>query len=186
MRATSDAAKIDRLMQGIGRLARGPGRVYLVGGASAVTVGWRLATIDADLKLDPEPEGVFEAIATLKDDLDMNVELAAPDDFIPPVPGWRERSPFIARYGQVDFFHYDFHGQALAKIERGHATDMEDVRAMIDRGLTDAEALARWFDAIAPDLVRYPSIAPDAFRTKVERFTRDRGNVEGRDDDGTG
>ena len=54
MRSASDAAKINRLMQGIGRLARGPGRVYLVGGASAVTLGWRLATIDADLKLDPE------------------------------------------------------------------------------------------------------------------------------------
>ena len=55
MRSASDAAKIGRLMLGIGRLARGPGRVHLVGGASAVTLGWRLATIDADLKLDPEP-----------------------------------------------------------------------------------------------------------------------------------
>ena len=65
MRETSDAAKIEGLMQGIGRLARGPGRVYLVGGASAVMIGWRQATVDADLKLDPEPEGVFEAIAPL-------------------------------------------------------------------------------------------------------------------------
>ena len=170
MRAASDAAKIERLMQGIGRLAGGSGRVYLVGGASAVTVGWRPSTVDADLKLDPEPEGVFEAIAKLKDDLDMNVELAAPDDFIPPVPGWRERSPFIARHGPVDFFHYDFYGQALAKIERGHATDLRDVREMAGRGLIGMEALARRFEAIAPDLARYPAIDPDAFRAKVEGF----------------
>lgn len=171
MRAVSDAGKVERLMQGIGRLARGPGRVYLVGGASAVTVGWRAATVDADLKLDPEPEGVFEAIAKLKDELDMNVELAAPDDFIPRVPGWRERSPFIVRHGQVDFFHYDFHAQALAKIERGHVTDLEDVREMAERGLIDPKHLARLFNAIAPDIVRYPAIDRDAFRAKVERFT---------------
>ena len=178
MRSASDAAKINRLMQGIGRLARGPGRVYLVGGASAVTFGWRLATIDADLKLDPEPEGVFEAIAKLKDELDMNVELAAPDDFIPPVPGWRERSPFITRHGQVDFFHYDFYAQALAKIERGHATDLEDVREMIGRALIDKDELARRFDAIEPDIVRYPAIEPDAFRAKVQRFTRGMDDVQ--------
>ena len=79
----------------------------------------RQATVDADLKLDPEPEGVFEAIVKLKDELDMNVELAAPDDFIPPVPGWRERSPFIARYGSVDFFHYDFHFRDSKCLESG-------------------------------------------------------------------
>ncbi len=173
MRAASDAAKIERLMQGIGRLVRGPGRVYLVGGASAVTLGWRLATVDADLKLDPEPGGVFEAIAKLKDELDVNVELAAPDDFIPPVPGWRERSPFIARHGPVDFFHYDFYAQALAKIERGHATDLLDVRAMAERDLVGMEALARRFEEIAPHVARYPAIDPDAFRAKVERFIGD-------------
>ena len=31
-----------------------------------------------------------------KDTLDVNVELAAPDQFIPALPGWRERSEFIA------------------------------------------------------------------------------------------
>ena len=171
MRAASDSAKIGRLMQGIGRMARGPGRVYLVGGASAVTIGWRLATIDADLKLDPEPDGVFEAIATLKDELDMNVELSAPDEFIPAVPKWRERSPFIIRHGQVDFFHYDFCAQALAKIERGHATDVEDVREMLLRKLVDTVTLARAFDSIAPEIIRYPAIEANAFRVKQERIT---------------
>ena len=175
MRAASDAKKIERLMRGLGRLARGPGRVYLVGGASAVIIGWRPTTIDADLKFDPEPEGVFEAIAKLKAELDMNVELAAPDDFIPPLPGWKERSPFIIRHGPVDFFHYDFYAQALAKIERGHATDLEDARQMTLRGLIDVADLARRFDAIVPDIVRYPAIDPDAFRAKVEGFTR--GNI---------
>ncbi len=172
MRAASDARKIERLMQGIGRLAKGPGRVYLVGGASAVTIGWRSTTVDADLKFDPEPEGVFDAITKLKVELDINVEMAAPDDFIPPLPGWKDRSPFIIRHGPVDFFHYDFYAQALAKIERGHATDIEDARQMTVRGLIDVLELARQFDAIAPYIIRYPAIDPDAFRAKVESFTR--------------
>ena len=171
MRVASDARKIERLLQGIGRLAKGPGRVYLVGGACAVMIGWRPTTVDADLKLDPEPEGVFDAITKLKGELDMNVELAAPDDFIPPVPGWKERSPFIARHGQVDFFHYDFYAQALAKIERGHRIDLDDARQMAARGLIDVVELVRRFEAIAPDIIRYPALDPDAFRAKVESFT---------------
>ena len=40
--------------------------------------------------------------------LDMNIELAAPDDCIPPLPDRWQRSVFVARHGQVDFLHYDF------------------------------------------------------------------------------
>ena len=180
MRSASDAVKVDRLMRGIGRLAGGPGQVYVAGGASAVTIGWRRPTVDANLKLDPEPEGVFEALAKLKEALDMNVELASPDDFIPPVPGWRERSSFIARYGPVDFFHYDFYAQALAKIERGHVTDLQDAREMIRRALIDPGILARCFDAIVLELVRYPAVGADAFRAKVDGFISTVGDVHAR------
>ena len=169
-RSLVNADKIVRLMEGIGGRATGAGRVYLVGGSSAVLVGWRNATVDADIKLDPEPAAVFEAIALLKDELDMNVELAAPDQFVPPLPGWRERSPFIARCGEVDFFHYDFYGQALAKIERGHSTDLGDVRAMVERGLINLEELVRLFERVTPDLLRYPAIDEQALRSKLARI----------------
>mgnify|MGYP001603166300 CR=1 FL=1 len=96
MRTPADATKIQRFLRELGTRARGPGRVYLAGGATALLHGWRASTADVDLKLDPEPAGVFEAIARLKDELDLNVELASPDDFIPPAPDWRERSVFIA------------------------------------------------------------------------------------------
>ena len=65
----------------------------------------------------------------LKDRLDVNIELASPDDFIPALPGWQERSTFIAQVGKVTFLHYDFYAQALAKIERGHDFDLSDVRS---------------------------------------------------------
>src|SRR5881394_1974888 len=107
--------------------ARSPGKVYFTGGATALLLGFREQTIDIDLKLDPEPEGAFEAIAGLKNRLNLNVELASPDDFIPRTDDWRERSRHIASIGRLQFFHYDFSLQALAKLERGHAQDLEDV-----------------------------------------------------------
>lgn len=119
--------------------------MYMVGGSSAVLLGWRRATVDVDLKLDPEPPGAFDAIARAKDALEINVELAAPDDFIPALPGWRDRSPFIIRHGPVDFFHYDFYGQVLAKIERAHSHDLEELRLRRRRsgGVVRAAVAAR-------------------------------------------
>ena len=171
-RGTSDASRVREFMRFIGDRARGPGRIYFTGGASAVLVGWRNTTVDVDIKLDPEPAGVFGAIARAKEALNMNVELAAPDDFIPALPGWRARSVFVAQHGPVGFLHYDFHAQALAKIERGHAQDLEDVRAMGRLGLIGTSRLSRLFDAVAPDLVRYPAIDPAVFRDQVGAAVR--------------
>ena len=172
MRETTDAAKVQELMRLLGAEARGKGRIYLVGGSSAVLLGWRATTVDVDLKLDPESVGVFHAIARAKNTLNMNVELAAPDDFIPPLPDWRERSPFIARYGSVDFFHYDFYAQALAKIERGHEQDLRDVEAMRRERLIEPLRLIEFFDAIEPGLVRYPAIDAACFREKVQKAVK--------------
>jgi hypothetical protein len=127
----------------VGASARNPGACFITGGGSAVLVGWRESTIDVDLKFDPEPAGVFDAIPALKRALHINVELASPDDFLPPLAQWRERSRFNGRYGPMDAFHYDFVAQALSKLERGHAKDLLDVTEMLRRQLaTKADILA--------------------------------------------
>jgi hypothetical protein len=145
-------------MRELGRRATGPGRIYLVGGASALLEGWRTSTVDVDLKLDPEPPGIFEAIASIKNELGLNIELSAPDQFLPTLPDWRERSRFIGRYGQVEFFHYDFRAQALAKIARDHERDRLDVEAMLARGLVSLGDLASAFELIEPYLIRFPGL----------------------------
>lgn len=172
-RPPAGADKVRALMRLLGRAARSEGRIYLVGGSSAVLVGWRETTVDVDLKLDPEPLGVFEAIARAKESLRINVELAAPDDFIPPLPRWRERSPFIDRIGRVVYHHYDFYAQALAKIERGHEQDASDVRAMGRHGLIQGARLLDLFGSIEPSLVRFPAIDPPSFRSSVLRTARE-------------
>lgn len=168
-RPPAGAEKVRALMRLLGRAARSEGTIYLVGGASAVLVGWRETTVDIDMKLDPEPRGVFEAIARAKEQLHVNVELAAPDDFIPPLPGWRDRSSFIVRHGPVSYRHYDFHAQALAKIERAHELDLVDVGEMVRLGLVRVDRLRDLFDAIEPELPRYPALDPPSFRRRVER-----------------
>jgi hypothetical protein len=175
MRAPLDRDRARALLEALGRAARGPGAIYLTGGTTAVLLGIRASTVDADLKLDPEPAGIFDAIRRIKDELSVNVELASPDDFIPPLPGWRDRSLFIERVGEVDFFHYDPYAQALAKIERGHARDLDDVRALIERGLVAPNELLRLFDAIEPDLVRYPHLEAELFGKKVADFLAELG-----------
>lgn len=142
----------------------------LIGGATEVLYGWRATTIDIDIKVESEPAGLFEAIARIKDELDVNVELASPDQFIPALPGWQQRSLAIGRQGEVEFFHYDPYAQALAKLQRGHGRDQKDVAALLRLGLIEKPTLRQLFDAIAHHLIRYPAVDAEEFRRVVEDF----------------
>jgi len=168
MRSLVDRDALHRFMRELGRAARSPTRVYFTGGCSAVLLEWRTSTIDVDLEIRPESDDVLRAIPELKERLHINVELAAPAHFIPEVPGWETRSPFIAREGTIDFHHYDFYAQALSKIERSHARDVVDVRAMNTQKLIVPARLIELFAAIEPQLYRYPAIDPRTFKAAVE------------------
>jgi hypothetical protein len=170
MREPVTAAKLDRFMRALGSAATEACVVFLVGGSSALLHGWRDTTVDVNLKLIPEVDSIYRAIPHLKDELSINVELASPGDFLPELPGWRERSPFIARHGHVAFHHYDFYAQALAKLERGHARDLGDVAAMRERRLIEDRLLLDLLAQIEPGLYRFPSIDPPSFRRAVEAF----------------
>ena len=146
-----------------------PGRIYLTGGATAVLEGWRTSTIDIDLRFEPDDDALLRALPELKERLDINIELASPPEFIPELPGWRDRSPFVLRERRLEVHHFDLYSQALSKVERGFEHDLEDVRAMIDAGLVEPLIALELFDRIESDLYRYPAIDPTAFATKVKR-----------------
>ena len=170
MRSTVDPQKIEQLMKILGRESRGSGRIYFTGGASALLIGWRNSTIDIDIRLDPEPPGIFQAIAKIKQDLNINIELASPQDFLPPLPGWRDRSRFISRQGDISFYHYDFTAQALSKLSRSYNRDLDDVKAMYNQNLFSLQDLQDGFNAIEPEIIRFPSLDPEILRTRVEEF----------------
>jgi hypothetical protein len=167
MRRPLDPDRLRQVLDALGRACRGPGVVYLTGGATALLVGWRRATVDLDLKLDPEPEGAFAAIARIKEELDVNVELAAPDDFLPRLADWRERSPLVGRFGLVEVRHYDLRAQALAKLARGFERDVADVRAMLERGLVDCAALRAALAEMEPRLERFPRVSGRELQSRL-------------------
>ncbi|MGQ0648089.1 MAG: DUF6036 family nucleotidyltransferase [Gemmatimonadaceae bacterium] len=168
MREVADKARIEAFLTAFAHAATTDTDVFLVGGTSAVLLGWRASTIDMDLVIRPESDALLRAIPELKERLQVNVELASPDLFIPVPPGWEQRSPAITRIGLVTFRHYDFCAQALAKIERGHARDLADVHAMLERRLVTAHELRAMFARMEPELYRFPAIDPPSFRTAVE------------------
>ena len=168
MRALTEIDRLHRFMRALGNAAEADARVYFTGGATAVLLGWRDSTIDVDLELVPDRDDLLRAMARLKEELQINVELASPAHFIPELPGWETRSRFIAREGKVSFYHYDFYAQALSKIERGHAQDGDDVAAMLAEGWVQPTRLRELFEAIVPQLHRYPAIDSASLRKALD------------------
>jgi hypothetical protein len=140
------------------------------GGGTAVLLGWRETTIDVDIELDPEQDELLRALPAIKDELQINVELASPLRFIPVPAGWEERSSSIGGHGRLTFKHFDLYSQALAKLERGHNQDLEDARVMLERGLVEVGPLRSAFEEIEPQLYRFPAIDPADFRHRLEDF----------------
>jgi hypothetical protein len=168
VREVADRERIEAFLTALAREATTDTDIFLVGGTSAVLMGWRASTIDIDLVMRPESDAMLRAIPSLKERLEVNVELASPDQFIPVPPGWEDRSPMVARIGQVTIRHYDFVAQALAKIERGHGRDLADVDAMLARGLISGPAVRAMFARMEPELYRFPAIDPASFRQAVD------------------
>lgn len=173
MRNLTSKDKIQEFMRHIARHGRSECHVYFTGGATAVLMGWRDATVDIDLKFDPETDELLRALPEIKERLDVNVELAAPSDFIPPLPGWQERSEFLGREGKLSFFNYDRYSQALAKIERGHEQDLLDVDKMLMMKIVEPGKLVELFHRIQPFLYKYPAIDPDDFADAVQKIVEE-------------
>lgn len=172
MRDIADGTRLRKFLHELARLTRGPATIYLVGGSSAVWEGWRDTTVDIDITPHPEPGEFYEAVARLKDELSVNVEIVEPSQFIPELPGWRERSPLLLTIQDLTVRHYDFYSQALAKIERGHPRDIADTEAMVRRGLVEPRRLLELFAQIRPLLIRYPAVDERHLAAQVADFVQ--------------
>ena len=169
MREPAGAERVRELAAELGRVAPPGTQLYLTGGATAVLEGWRETTVDIDVRIEPEDDAVMRRLVELKEELQVNVELASPPDFVPELPGWRERSPLVERTGNLELRHFDPYSQSLSKVERGFELDLADVRAMVQNGMVDPARAIELFEAIEPNLHRYPAIDPGAFRDRVQR-----------------
>ena len=168
MRPPVDEARLRDLAEALGATPGPPVRLYLTGGATALIEGWRATTVDVDLRFEPQDDAMLRALPALKERLAINIELVSRPDFVPELPGWRERSPFLFSSSRVSVHHFDPYSQALAKIERGFAQDRDDVGELIARGLVDSKRLRQLFAGVRDQLYRYPSINPTALERKLD------------------
>ncbi len=171
MRDELTRERLDALMREIARTAprRGSYRVYLVGGGTAVYAGWRASSIDADLF--SEQEAVFHDIQGIKERLNVNVEFARPEHFVPALRGSAGRHLFIETIGRVSFFHYDPYSQILSKIVRGFQRDVDDARHFVESGMVEGPKLRDLVEGIpTPAYSKYPSLSRPAVVGAVDAF----------------
>ncbi len=149
-------------------------RVYFVGGGTAVDSGWRESTIDVDLAADDE--SVFRDVQGIKERLQMNIEFARPEDFVPPLKGSSDRHRFIDTIGRVSFYHYDPYAQLFSKVVRGFNRDLQDAESFIRSGMVDPKLLLSLVRR-SPEkaFAKYPTLTRqavlDAVRDFVDRMT---------------
>jgi hypothetical protein len=174
MRPDVDRDRVHELLAALGRRVRTPHTLYLVGGSSAVLIGWRPSTRDVDVRPEPDSDELLRALNELKDELDINIELASPLDFLPALDGWQDRSPYVGTWGTLQVRHLDFRLQALAKLERGLDTDLTDVQMMLERGLISATELQDGFAVMRPALFRFPGVDVGRFEARLEDVTGER------------
>lgn len=144
-------------------------RVYLVGGGTAVLEGWRESSIDADLFT--AQDDIFHDVQGIKERLQLNIEFARPEDFVPPLEGSETRHVFIETVGRVSFYHYDPYAQLLSKIVRGFARDLADASALVTSGMVKPDRFRRLVDGIPESAYsKYPRLSAQAVRSAVEDF----------------
>ena len=128
IRKTITKETIQTFMKFIGKVLKKNATFYLTGGSTAILFGFREGTIDIDIAGDMDE--LFLHIPQLKEQLQINVEMAKPTDFIPSLPGEKTRHRLIGYFGKATFMHFDPYSQAFSKIVRGHETDIMDVKAL--------------------------------------------------------
>lgn len=171
MRGHTTRQTLHSLMAALARAAP-PGQhgsVYLVGGGTAVWMGWRPSTVDVDLH--GVPDALFRDIQQIKQRLNVNVEFAKPEDFVPALAGSDNRHVFIETIGSVSFFHHDPYAQAFSKIVRGFDRDLRDAEHFVNSGMVDAHRLQTLVHAIpAAAYAKYPAVARDGVLAAVDEF----------------
>ena len=171
MRPNVDKKAIESFLQQLGRTFRKAGRLYLVGGAALVHAGVRPGfTQDINIQVGGANESEFIiGIQRLIQQMQINVEFASPQDFIPLPSQWEAHAQFVARYGQIDVFYFDFYSIALSKIERGTTRDIEDVKLLVQQQRIELNELDAAYQEVFAQLGkgRYLKVTPERF---AERY----------------
>lgn len=129
-----DGDAIATFLQEVGRRHQGPATLLLLGGAALGLLGHPRPTVDIDYVGDDRTDDDLQrTIRAVSKDLGFDAEAVPIAEFVPIPDGSAERNVPVGRYGSVEVVVVDPYVIALSKVERGFATDIEDVVFLVQR-----------------------------------------------------
>jgi hypothetical protein len=119
----TDRPRLTQFLDLLGRRLRRPTRFYLVDGSVLIDLRLRPTTLDiAHAAEADEPIALSEleeAIRSLRQQLDLNIEPASPADFLPVPASALSQSQFVRQHGPLSVYYYLLPTHVIAKVARG-------------------------------------------------------------------
>jgi hypothetical protein len=110
-------------------------------------------------------------VQNIKERLNLNIEFARPENFVPPLEGSEGRHVLIETVDHVTFYHDDPYAQLLSKVVRGFARDLADAKAFVTRGMVDPDRFKALVQGIPDSMyAKHPRLSPPAVRAAVDDF----------------
>ncbi|MGH2560790.1 MAG: DUF6036 family nucleotidyltransferase [Thermomicrobiales bacterium] len=176
MRQRTDQARLRRFLEALGRRVHRPLRFYLVGGSVLIDLGLRAATVDIDYVAEADDPATLDqleqAIRSLKNELDVNVEPASPADFLPIPSDALDRSRFVGRYGQVSVYYYHLPSQVIAKAARGLEQDLADAERLVNTGEISWQEVEETWREVRASPTGWLRYEPDEIEPRLDVIRR--------------
>lgn len=149
---------IENFLQRLGNECASPTVIYLLGGTALFLLGNPRTTEDIDYLGDDLPSADDDFALLIKKiaiELDIEVEGVPIDGFLPIPEGSEQRHILIGKYKALTVYAFDPYTIALSKIERGFASDLQDVKFLVKKELVDLSILESQVPALEAQAAAY-------------------------------
>ena len=161
-------AQLTQFLSELGKRCTEPASLYVFGGSALVLLGGSRHTGDLDFSITAaQPDTLRALIATVAEELNLDVEESIPAEFMPMPTGAEDRHRRIGRYGMLTVYIFDPYSISVMKIDRSFKTDLQDVQFLINAGIVDLNQLEKSIEDVA---ARYEE--PITLRRKFDELRR--------------
>jgi hypothetical protein len=144
--------------------------LYLIGGGALLLLGSQRTTLDIDYVGSDYPlptDKLASTIQSLAMEMKIEVEPVPLDEFIPLPAGAHTRHRFIGQYGKLAIYVFDPYSIAISKLDRGFATDLQDIAFLIHQQLITLEQLEQYAQTALKHALAF-NIDPKEFREHLQ------------------
>ena len=142
--------QLNRFLNELGNRCPEPADLYIFGGSGVLLLGGGRNTGDVDFTLNAaHPEAVRTLIATVADELSLDLEESIPAEFMPLPIGAEDRHRLIGHFGLMTAYILDPYSIAVMKIDRSFKSDLQDVLFLIRAGIIELDRLQQCIEDVA-------------------------------------